>query len=53
MLLMFGADANFGFTLLSQLRNIAFSCFSILYFSLTTMGVFCLFFYFGGGEGDI
>ena len=53
MLLMFGADANFGFTLLSQLRNIAFSCFPILCFSCRPLGFFCLFFSFGGGEGDI
>lgn len=52
MLLMFGADANFGFTLLSQLRNIAFSCFLFCIF-LVVHGGFCLFFSFGGGEGDI
>lgn len=47
--MMFGADANFSFTLLSQLRNIAFSCFPILYFSCRPWG-FCLFF-LGGGVG--
>lgn len=50
MLMMFGADANFGFTLLSPLRNIAFSFFPILYFSCRPWG-FCLFFSFGGWGG--
>ena len=51
MLLMFGADANFGFTLLSQLRNIAFSCFPILYFSCRPWGFLSLFFLLGVGRG--
>lgn len=54
MLLMFGADANFGFTLLSQLRNIAFSCFPILYFSCCPWGFFLsLFFFWGWGGGHL
>ena len=51
MLLMFGADANFGFTLLSQLRNIAFSCFPILCFSCRPWGLFVSFFLLGVGRG--
>ena len=50
--MMFGADANFSFTLLSQLRNIAFSCFPILYFSCRPWG-FCLFFFWGWGGRNL
>ena len=53
MLLMFGADANFGFTLLSQLRNIACSCFPILYFSCRPWGFLSLFFFWGWGGGHL
>ena len=51
MLLMFGADANFSFTLLSQLRNIAFSCFLFCIFLVVHGGFFVSFFLLGVGRG--
>ena len=53
MLMMFGADANFGFTLLSSLRNIAFSLFPYFVFFLSSLGVLSLFFFWGWGGRNL